>query len=93
MLQVVSLSAQERTISGTVSDDIGDLLIGVNVVYGPGLGVITDIDGRYSLKLPPGEYDLTVSYVGCETQEKHIVVSEKNLYIDFKFKFSIFKYL
>jgi len=86
ILQVVSLSAQERTISGTVSDDIGDLLIGVNVVYGPGLGVITDIDGRYSLKLPPGEYDLTVSYVGCETQEKHIVVSEKNLYIDFKLK-------
>ena len=86
MLQVVSLSAQEKTVSGTISDDIGDLLIGVNVVYGPGLGVITDIDGRYSLKLPPGEYDLTVSYVGCETQEKHIVVSEKNLYIDFKLK-------
>ncbi|NQT77403.1 MAG: carboxypeptidase-like regulatory domain-containing protein [Bacteroidetes bacterium] len=86
MLLGANLFGQERTISGTVSDDIGDLLIGVNVVYGPGLGVITDIDGRYSLKLASGEYDLVISYVGCETQEKHIVVSEKNLYINFVLK-------
>ncbi len=85
-LPLVSLFGQEKTISGTVSDDFGDLLIGVNVVYGPGLGVITDINGVYVLKLLPGEYDLTISYVGCETQEKHIVVEDKNLYINFVLK-------
>ena len=86
MLPAASLFSQERTISGTVQDDIGDLLIGVNIVYGPGQGVITDINGEYVLKLPPGEYDLVISYVGCETQERHIVVSDKNLYIDFVLK-------
>ncbi|RLD80785.1 MAG: hypothetical protein DRJ15_06170 [Bacteroidetes bacterium] len=83
ILPLANLLGQEKTISGTVQDDIGDLLIGVNLLYGPGLGVITDIDGEYVLKLAPGEYDLVISYVGCETQTKHIVISEKNLYIDF----------
>lgn len=86
LLPLANLFGQEKTISGTVQDDIGDLLIGVNIIYGPGLGVITDIDGEYVLKLPSGEYDLVISYVGCESQEKHIVVSDKNLYIDFILK-------
>ena len=44
ILPMANLFGQEKTVSGTVQDDIGDLLIGVNIVYGPGLGVITDID-------------------------------------------------
>ena len=82
-LPLASLFAQEKTISGIVSDDLGDLLIGVNIIYGPGLGTVTDIDGNYSLKLPPGEYDLVVSYVGCEPQKKHIIIEDKNLFINF----------
>jgi len=85
-IPLATLYGQERTVSGTVQDDIGDLLPGANIVYGPGLGVSTDINGEYVLKLPPGEYDLTVSYVGCEPEKRHIVVEDKNLYIDFTLK-------
>ena len=77
---------QNKTVSGTVTDEIGEPLIGVNVVYGPGLGVVTDIDGAYSLILPQGEYELSVSYVGFEPQSKQITVSGKNLFIDFRLK-------
>ncbi len=70
---------QNRTVSGTVTDEIGEPLIGVNVVYGPGLGVVTDMDGAYSLTLPQGNYELSVSYVGFEPQSKQITVSGKKL--------------
>ncbi|MEE4257132.1 MAG: TonB-dependent receptor, partial [Bacteroidales bacterium] len=86
LIPLATLFAQERTVSGTVQDDIGDLLPGANIVYGPGLGVSTDINGEYVLKLAPGEYELTVSYVGCETEKRRIVVEDKNLYIDFTLK-------
>ncbi len=82
----VQIIAQDRSISGTVTDEIGEALIGVNVVYGPGLGAVTDINGEYILKLPPGEYNLTVSYVGFEPQGKQITVSDKNLFVNFKLK-------
>jgi len=83
LFPVVSLFAQEKTVSGIVSDDMGDPLPGVNIVYSSGHGVVTDLDGQYMLKLAPGEYDLVVSYVGFETQKKRITVSKKNLFINF----------
>jgi len=83
LFPVASLFAQEKTVSGTVSDDMGDPLPGVNIVYSSGHGVVTDLDGQYMLKLAPGEYDIVISYVGFETQNKHITVSKKNLFINF----------
>jgi len=80
------LSAQERTVSGVVSDETGDPLPGVNIVYGAGLGAVTDIRGQYILKLAPGEYDLKVSYVGFEPQNRPIVVADKDLFINFSLK-------
>jgi iron complex outermembrane recepter protein len=71
MLMVLPLwiFAQNGTIKGTVTDEgSGEALIGVNVIYGPGKGAVTDIDGAYELILPYGKYDLQVSYVGYVTQ-------------------------
>ena len=86
LFPVAGLFAQEKTVSGTVTDDYGEPLPGVNIVYSAGHGVVTDLNGEYTLKLPPGEYDLTVSYVGFETQKKHITISGKDLVIIFKLK-------
>ena len=81
-----NLFAQERTVSGVVSDETGTPLPGVNIVYGTGLGAVTNNRGQYLLKLAPGEYDLKVSYVGFETQNRHIVVADKDLFINFSLK-------
>ena len=58
------------TITGNVSDNSGEPLIGVNVVVKnqPGFGVITDLDGNYSITA--GVNDILVfSYVGFQDLE------------------------
>ncbi|MCU0369853.1 MAG: carboxypeptidase-like regulatory domain-containing protein, partial [Bacteroidales bacterium] len=79
--------AQQQKVSGTITDHATEeLLIGVNIIYGPGKGTVTDINGNYLLQLAAGEYDLEISYVGYEKQTRHIVVADKSLYIDFSLK-------
>jgi len=41
-------------------------MVSASVRVGAGQGTITDVNGRYTLELPPGSYDLTVSYVGYD---------------------------
>ncbi len=63
----VGLSAQS-TVSGTVTDDAGQGLIGVTVVVaGTTNGTVTDIDGNYSIQASKGE-TLEFSYAGFATQ-------------------------
>lgn len=66
--------AQEKTISGTVSDETGPLP-GVNVIIkGTNNGTQTDFDGNYTLKASVGDV-LVFSYVGMEPQEKTVGAS------------------
>jgi len=70
MMLVVQLSfAQEKTITGTVVDEDGLPLPGVNVIEkGTRNGVQTDFDGEYSISVPQSA-TLVFSYVGFATQE------------------------
>jgi TonB-linked SusC/RagA family outer membrane protein len=74
---VVQISfAQEKTISGTVSDESGLPLPGVNIVVkGTTTGTQTDFDGNYTIEAAVGQ-TLVYSYVGFETQE--IAVGDSN---------------
>jgi len=56
-----------QILSGQLTDDMGGL-IGATVSVAGGMGTITDMDGNYSLKLAPGRYTATASYVGYEDQ-------------------------
>lgn len=63
--------AQQKTVSGTVSDDSGPLP-GVSVVIkGTSSGTETDFDGKYSIKAKAGDI-LQFSFVGMESQEKKV---------------------
>jgi TonB-dependent starch-binding outer membrane protein SusC len=65
-----SVLGQERTITGNVTDQSGAAMIGVNVVVkGTTIGVVTDIDGKYSIKVPDNNAVLAISFIGCITQE------------------------
>ncbi|MDR1097567.1 MAG: TonB-dependent receptor [Tannerella sp.] len=56
-------------VTGTVSDEAGELLFGVNVVRkGTANGTATDPDGNFSLEVPEGAV-LTVHYIGYVTEE------------------------
>ncbi|NMM49349.1 SusC/RagA family TonB-linked outer membrane protein [Marinigracilibium pacificum] len=62
--------AQEKSVSGTVTGENGEGIPGVNVlVKGTTLGVVTDIQGNYSLQVPSGEAVLQYSSIGYLTQE------------------------
>lgn len=69
---IVQISfAQEKMISGTVSDGTGPLP-GVNVlIKGTTTGVETDFDGKYSIKAKTGDI-LVFSFVGMKTIEKTV---------------------
>ncbi len=74
---VCSLSfAQEKNISGTVTDDQGLPLPGVNIlVKNTSGGTQTDFDGNYSIAVNRGAV-ISFSYVGFETKE--VVVGDNN---------------
>src|SRR5690606_19283058 len=60
---------QTRSVSGTVSDENGITLPGVNVIEeGTSNGVSTDIDGNYQISVP-SDATLVFSYVGFIAQE------------------------
>ena len=70
--QIQAMTAQQQTkeklVTGTVSD-ASESIIGATVkVKGTTLGVITDMDGKFSLKVPVGA-TLVVSYVGYKDKE------------------------
>jgi TonB-linked SusC/RagA family outer membrane protein len=70
----VSEPQQTRTVSGTIVDQSGEPLIGVNIqMEGTTTGSITDIDGRFSFQAHQGNVTIQVSYVGYVTQ--HIAVT------------------
>ncbi|MBD5272373.1 MAG: hypothetical protein HDS42_03740, partial [Bacteroides sp.] len=68
------ISAQLLTVSGTVYDQSGDVLIGVSVsVKGDQKhGMHTDIDGNYSLDQIPADATLIFSYVGFGAVEEKV---------------------
>jgi TonB-linked SusC/RagA family outer membrane protein len=60
----------QRTVTGTISDQKGEPMVGASVlVKGTTTGVVSDIDGKYSLNLPAGATTLVFSFAGYVTQE------------------------
>lgn len=74
----LGVTMAQRAITGTVTDDSGEPLIGASVlVKGSTTGTVTDIDGTYSLDIPSGEQTLVFSYTGYATKE--VVTSASNV--------------
>lgn len=77
LLCSVAVFAQNREISGTVTDaENGSPLPGANItVKGTSIGTATDVDGRYKLSVPSNASALVVSSIGYTTQEVALGVS------------------
>jgi len=67
---VVQISfAQQKTVTGTVTDDTGLPLPGANIIIkGTSTGTQSDFDGNYSLSVSQGQI-LTFSYIGFDSKE------------------------
>jgi len=67
--------AQEKAISGTISDNAGIPLPGVNIIVkGTTTGTQSDFDGNYNINASVGDV-LTFSYIGFKTVEQTIGVT------------------
>ncbi len=87
----LQLDQQQRLVTGTVTDENGEALIGVSVVErGTGHGTITDLDGNYSLQVEGTESVLEFTYVGYtsllvpvgDRQSVDVVMSEDRQSLD-----------
>lgn len=72
LLAGLNIQAQSVTVTGKVTDTDGMEVIGANVLLkgSPGVGTITDLDGKYSIKVNNAAKDVLVfTYVGMQNQE------------------------
>ena len=66
--------AQSVTVSGQVTDEAGEPIIGASVrIPGTSVGVVTDMDGNYSISVPKGK-QLEITYVGYK---KEVIIAKE----------------
>ena len=86
----LALSAQ-TTIKGVVTDESGEPLMGAGVfVEGTTIGVVTGLDGDYTITVPADAKNLVFSFIGLADQtvpidgrqEINIVLKEDSTFLD-----------
>lgn len=86
LFQTVAFAQKNVTFNGSVRDEAtGETLIGATIILNSTkqIGATTNAYGYYSINLPPGNYDLTVSYVGYSSLIKKISFTQ-DTNLDFK---------
>ncbi len=79
LFSAVNSWAQQRTISGSVTDQEGIALPGVTIVEkGTMNGTVTNADGKYTIDVSQGAQTLVFSFVGMKPQE--IALGNSNTY-------------
>ena len=82
---------QQKTITGTVTDNSGQPLPGVTVVVkGTTQGTVTNVDGNYSISNIPEDATLVFSFVGMKTLEipisgkssVNVILAEESIGVD-----------
>ena len=78
----LSVSAQ-GTLRGKVTDENGEDVIGANVYpkKNPSGGTITDFEGRFSLSLPIGKHTIVFSFIGYNTLEQEITITDNKVVV------------
>ncbi len=68
ILSQMTVFAQDRKITGTVSDNTGEPILGANILIKAktGVGAVTDIDGKYTIEAAK-EDQIEVSFLGFKT--------------------------
>lgn len=80
LVGMTSVFAQKQVnVSGRITDELNEPMIGVSVLEkGTTNGVITDLDGNYTLSVNEGS-TIVFSYIGYVTQEKKAVAGTMNI--------------
>jgi TonB-linked SusC/RagA family outer membrane protein len=69
-LAVFLIGYAQRTVTGSVMDDKSEPLVGASVIVkGTTKGVVTDLDGKFSIEVPADATTLVCSFVGYQPQD------------------------
>lgn len=68
VLFTIQVSAQNITVTGTITDNSGPVIGASIQIEGTGSGTITDINGAYKLSNVPVKATFVISYIGYQTQ-------------------------
>lgn len=82
-LSAASVAMAQSRVTGTVvSGDDGLPIVGASVIIpGTKVGVMTDVNGKFTLRMPEGKKDIRISYLGMEPQ---MVTARENLQVVLK---------
>ena len=73
-----------QSITGLVTDANTKPLDGANVVVeGTDLGAVGSETGFYSIKVSPGTYTITATFIGYSSESQEVTVSEEDVKVDF----------
>ena len=73
-----------QSVTGLVTDADTNPLSGANVVVdGTEMGTVASETGFYSIKLDPGTYTVTVTFIGYSSQSQEVVMGEEDVKVDF----------
>ena len=82
LMMVGGLFAQ--SVTGLVTDADTNPLSGANVVVdGTEMGTVASETGFYSIKLDPGTYTVTVTFIGYSSQSQEVVMGGEDVKVDF----------
>lgn len=77
-----STQQQQKQVTGTVTDELGEPVIGASVlVKGAQGGAVTDIDGRFTVNAEPGAV-LRITYLGYKTVEVKAASAPLNIRLE-----------
>lgn len=75
---IPSIAQQGKTISGTITDNTGEAIIGANVIVsGTTNGTVTDFDGNFTMQVPENA-TISISYIGYLT--KNVLVGNQTVF-------------
>lgn len=80
---IVHLQAQTVTVTGVVTDaENNEPLPGATVKFDKSRGTVTNEAGKYKAELQPGEYELSISFIGYKNYKEKVTVKEgdKNIF-------------
>lgn len=65
-LIISTLTFAQTKVTGNVTDETGEPVIGASVTVKDhkGTGAVSDIDGNFTINVPDGKNELVVTYVG-----------------------------
>jgi iron complex outermembrane receptor protein len=81
-----SVAQQQITVTGTVIDEAGEPMPGVNIVVkGASVGTVTGVDGKYSINAPDNNAVLVFSFIGY-VEVEHPVGNQRQINVTLKEK-------